>query len=265
MLLAFDELVFEYPGGLRAVDGVSGRLEAGQLITVIGPNGAGKSTLLRLLNGLLRPLSGTVSLDGRPLSLHTHRERARAVAMVPQWLASLPEVRVRDFVLGGRYAHSSRFQGPTAVDRDRVEAALSACDAADLAERLLTRISGGQRQRVLIARALSQESPILLVDEPTNSLDPGHQYAVFELLAGLVEQGRSVLVVTHDLNLASQFSTSLLLLDQGRVVTRGTAQAVLVPPVLEPIYGSDLTFGRLPAPNAARERPFVLPWRSDRA
>ena len=264
MLLEFDDLAFEYPGGLRAVDGVSGRLDQGELITVIGPNGAGKSTLLRLLNGLLQPLAGSVKIGGRPLWLHAHRERARLMATVPQFLSSLPEVRVRDFVLGGRYAHLNRWQGHSALDRERVVAALHACDAADLSERLLTRISGGQRQRVLIARALAQESPILLVDEPTNSLDPGHQYAVFDLLAGLVRDGRSVLVVTHDLNLASQFSTSLILIDQGRIVTEGAAREVLVPSVLGPVYGSDLTFGTLPAPDGSRVRPFVLPWRSVR-
>ena len=261
MKLEFEQLVFDYPGGLRAVDGVSGSLEPGEFKSLIGPNGAGKSTLLRLLNGLLVQKSGSVRMDGSKVDALAHRERAQKMACVPQYLASLPEVRVGDFVMGGRYAHRRSFRGYTAQDRTFVREALSACDAADLEGRMLTRISGGQRQRVLIARALAQEAPLLLVDEPTTSLDPGHQYSVFELLRGLVRQGRSALVVTHDLNLASQFSTSMMLLDHGKVVTYGTPGEVLRPEVLEPVYGSDLTFGSLPGPDGGEPRPFVLPWR----
>ncbi|MFH0943911.1 MAG: ABC transporter ATP-binding protein [Planctomycetota bacterium] len=260
MRLEFEQLVFDYPGGLRAVDGVSGSLEPGEFKSLIGPNGAGKSTLVRLLNGLLAQKSGSIRVDGSPLDALTHRERARLMACVPQYLASLPEVRIGDFVLGGRYAQRRRWRGYTGQDRTLVRESLAACDAADLEERMLTRISGGQRQRVLIARALAQEAPILLVDEPTTSLDPGHQYAVFDLLRGLVRQGRSALVVTHDLNLASQFSTMMMLLDRGQVVIHGTPQEVLRPEILEPVYGSDLTFGSLPGPDG-KPRPFVLPWR----
>jgi len=268
MHLEFHDLVFDYPsssggGALRALAGVSGELAKGELLSVIGPNGAGKSTLIRLLSGLESPTSGRVLIDGQPMRDLAHKERARLVAVVPQFLDTLPEMHVGDFVLGGRYAHLSRWRGPAATDRRAVRSALESCDCEGLEGRLMTQLSGGQRQRVLVARALAQEAPFLLVDEPTTSLDPAHQLAVFELLDGLVRGGRAALVVTHELNLASQFATSVSLLDQGRVVHEGKAAEVLTRSVLEPVYGPGLTYGQLPIVSGG-ERPFVLPWRGGR-
>ncbi|MFT4540567.1 MAG: iron complex transport system ATP-binding protein [Planctomycetota bacterium] len=264
MRLEYRDLVFEYPGmpgeaPTRAVNGLSGGLSTGEMQAVIGPNGAGKSTLVKLLAALEEAGEGSVLFDGSPLSELAHKERARKIAVVPQSLAAVPVVHVGDFVLGGRYAHLERWRGPQRSDREAVSRALTACDCEGLEGRLMTRISGGQRQRVLIARALAQESPFLLVDEPTNSLDPAHQLAIFELLGNLVREGRAVLVVTHDLNLASQFVHSMLLLDGGRIVCEGTPEKVLAREVLEPVYGRGLTYGSLPIPGG-ESRPFVLPW-----
>lgn len=261
--LRAEQLVFDYPGPLRAVDGVDLRVTAGELIAIIGPNGAGKSTLLSLFAGMQEPTAGRVFLGDRELTDCKPRERARAVAIVPQYLDRLPEVRVRDFVLGGRYAHLGAWGRARDHDREAVDSALQACDASTLADRMLTRISGGQRQRVLIARALAQEAPILLVDEPTNSLDPEHQLAVFELLARQTCEGRAVLVVTHDLNLASQFATRMVLMTNGRVAADGDAESVLRPEVLTDVYGDRLAYGRLPVPRDPAGRPFVLPWLKD--
>lgn len=258
--LRAEQIVFDYPGPLRAVDGVDLEVHAGEMIAIIGPNGAGKSTLLSLFAGMLEPVSGRVFLGGRELGDSSPRERAQQVAIVPQYLDRLPEVHVNDFVLGGRYSHLGAFGRHREHDREAVRAALDACDAGDLGERLLTRISGGQRQRVLIARALAQEAPVLLVDEPTNSLDPEHQLAVFELLARQTCEGRAVLVVTHDLNLASQFATRMVLLQGGRIAAQGDADAVLRPEVLSGVYGDRLAYGRLPVPWDPAGRPFVLPW-----
>lgn len=262
--LRAERLLFDYPGPLRAVDGIDLEVRAGELVAVIGPNGAGKSTLLSLLAGMLEPLAGRIWLGGKALADQPARERARQVAIVPQFLDRLPEVLVRDFVLGGRYSHLGAFGRQRAHDRESVQKALEACDAATLADRLLTRISGGQRQRVLIARALAQEAPVLLVDEPTNSLDPEHQLAVFELLARQTCEGRAVLVVTHDLNLASQFATRLVLLKAGRLEADGDANAVLRPEVLSSVYGDRLAYGRLPVAWDPAGRPFVLPWSDPR-
>ena len=255
-------LGFDYPGPLRAVDGLDLSLQPGDLLAVLGPNGSGKSTLLRLLAGLLRPTTGTVTLDGRPLAALAHRDRARAVAVMPQHLPPNLDVRVEHFVLGGRYARISRWSGAGADDRRAVAAALEDADVADLAGRPMGELSGGQQQRVLVARAVAQQTDVLLVDEPTTALDPEHQVGVFDLLARLSARGHATLVVTHELNLASQFATRLALLDAGRCVAEGDAEAVLRPDVLGPVYGERLHYGRLPEPDGGGVgRPIVLPWR----
>ena len=131
---------------------------------------------------------------------------------------------------------------------------------ADLADRPLPALSGGQRQRALVARALAQEARLLLVDEPTNALDPEHQLQVFDLIAGLADHGRAAVVVTHDLNLASQFATRVVLLDEGQKVADGPVGEVLVREVLEPVYGPNLRYASWSVPGGG-ERPVVLPWR----
>lgn len=251
---------YAYPGGVRALAGVDVTVDAGELVAVLGPNGAGKSTLLRLLAGLARPDAGTVLWDGQPVARAASRARARRIALVPQSLSALPEVAVRTFVAYGRYAHLGSFGRPRAGDRDAVDRALAEAELVDLAERPLASLSGGQRQRALIARALAQEAELVLVDEPTNALDPEHQLTVFELIAGLTCAGRAAVVVTHDLNLASQFATRAVLLADGRVAADGAIDAVLRREVLEPVYGPRLRYDAWPV--AEGRRPVVLPWRS---
>lgn len=259
-LLSTERLVFEYPGPVRAVDGIELAVESGELLAVLGPNGAGKSTLLRLLCGLLAPQQGAVRLCGTPLGELGFRQRARRLALVPQKLRSLPELTVETFVEGGRYSHRGLFGGGDGRDGEVVRQALRDCDVEGLGERMLDQISGGQAQRVLVARALAQEAELLLVDEPTSSLDPEHQIRIFELLARLTCEGRGVIVVTHDLNLASQFASRLVLLNGGRIVAEGDADSVLRREVLAPVYGDHLRFGSFPAPYGAGSRPFVVPW-----
>lgn len=258
-LLQAKGLAFEYPGPLKALAGADLELREGELLVVLGPNGSGKSTLLRCLAGLEVPLAGSVELMGEPVLATEVRERARRVAVVPQYLPGLPGVDVHDFVLGGRYAWLRPWRGPARDDLDAVAAALRSADAAELGARGLDELSGGQRQRVLIARALAQEARVLLVDEPTSSLDPEHQVAVFELLARLAGAERGAVVVTHDLNLASQFADRVVLMHRGRTVAGGTVDEVLRREVLEPVYGEHLHYGRIAAADG-RERPFVLPW-----
>jgi iron complex transport system ATP-binding protein len=252
-------VVHDYPGPLRALQGADLELRAGELLVVIGPNGSGKSTLLRCLAGLLRPSAGRVLLEGRPLRALRPRERARRIAVVPQYLPALPDLTVESFALGGRYAWLEPWRGPQVHDVEVVREALQDCDAGDLDQRLVGELSGGQRQRVLIARALAQEARALLVDEPTTSLDPEHQVRVFALLERLVRAGRAALVVTHDLNLASQFAHRIALVDGGRVVATGGVEDVLRRDVLEPVYGPHLYYGRASGPSGGG-RPFVLPW-----
>ena len=255
-VLTADGLHFAWPGGPPAVVALDLALARGELLAVIGPNGAGKSTLVRLLAGLLRPDRGTVRLEGRSMAGLGARERARHIAVVPQGLVAVPEVHVFDFVLGGRYGHLGPWRRSTQADLEAVRAAVEAADVAGGEDRLLRQLSGGQLQRVLIARALAQEAGVLLVDEPTSSLDPEHQIAVFALLERLVQQGRAGLVVTHDLNLASQFATRVLLMECGRCMATGPVPEVLRRSVLEPVYGDHLRYGDWPEGG----RPFVVPW-----
>jgi iron complex transport system ATP-binding protein len=254
---------------VRALVGVDLDLGAGDLLCVIGPNGAGKSTLVRVLGGLLVPRRGTVRLrprraGGATRELHelVPRERALEVAVVPQLPRALSDVRVRTFVAGGCYARLDFWGRLSPEDSRRVERALEAADVAELGDRLLDELSGGQRQRALIARAIAQDARVWLVDEPTTSLDPAHQLRVFQLLAGVAAEGRACLVVTHDLNLASQFSSAIALVDRGRLVELGTPDEVLRPEVLEPVYGRELAYGALPGPGGSAPKPFVLPWVS---
>jgi iron complex transport system ATP-binding protein len=254
------DLCFEYPGPIRAVAGLDLAIDGAELVCLIGPNGCGKSTLLRLCAGLLVPARGSVELEGGSACALAPRQRARRVALVPQYLPALPEVRVEDFVLSGRYARLARWNRVAARDEALVHDALEACDAAEFARRGLGELSGGQRQRVLIARALVQEAPLFLIDEPTNALDPEHQIRVFELLELSRSRGNTVVVATHDLNLAGQFATRLVLLANGRIAADGSASEVLRPELLTPVYGPHLCFGER-ALAAGGSQPFVLPWR----
>lgn len=251
-------LCFAYAPGVPVVSNVKLALVPGELACIIGPNGAGKSTLLKLLAGLLEPVSGAATMEGRNVRSLRPKERAREISVVPQSLPRVPESLVRDFVLGGRYGHFGTFGASSPHDLEVVERSLTQADASEFAERPLASLSGGQLQRVLIARALSQEAGNLLVDEPTSSLDPEHQLGVFGLLRSLTDEGRAGLVVTHDMNLASQYAHRIHLMKDGQFVASGIPGEILRPEVLAPVYGDRLRYGSWPTDDG--ERPFVVPW-----
>ena len=253
-------LEFAYRGGPRVVSGIDFEVGPGELVCVLGPNGCGKTTLLKLLAGLLRPDAGRVELDGQEIAGYGHKERARKLAVVPQALPSLPDITVENFVLGGRYGHLGLFSSESNRDHRAVGYALEAAEIGELGPRFLTELSGGQLQRALIARALAQEAEVLLVDEPTNSLDPEHQISVMELILRLARLDRALVVVTHDLNLASQFATRVELMRDGAVVARGPVDEVVRREVLEPVYGTNLRYGRWTGPGGKGERPYAVPW-----
>ncbi len=254
-------LAFAYESGPDVVRGVNLEVAAGEVLCILGPNGAGKSTLLRLLAGLLVPAAGSVCLGDKEIRSIRPRDRARRMALVPQALFALPSLTVGEFVSQGRYAHARLFRGPSPADRAAVQRALADADLGTLESRPLDALSGGQRQRALVARAMAQEPGVILVDEPTNSLDPRHQIQVFQVIAGLGCEGRAAVVVTHDLNLASQFATRLVLMDAGQIVADGSVHEVLRPEVLGPVYGPDLAFGSRRVDGWNEDRPYVIPWR----
>lgn len=256
-------LAFSHPQAERpAVREVSLAVSPGRLLAVVGPNGAGKTTLLRLLAGSLRPQAGHVRLDERPLGEFTARQRARALAVVPQSESSPFPVTVREMVTMGRYAHLGPWERAGGRDGSVVERALERCAVASFAERRLDELSGGELQRARIARALAQEAPVLLLDEPTAGLDLRYRMELFHLLRELRADGLAVLVVTHDLNLAARFADRLLFLDLGRVRAEGAPAEVLSCEMLEEVYGWPLRLVGHPGPGRDTGAPQTIPlWR----
>ena len=213
-------------GSTQALREVSFGVEAGEWVALIGPNGAGKTTALRALCGLV-DYDGTVLVDGRDTRTLSRRELARLAALVPQIPETPPGLTVAEYVLLGRTPHLGYFGSETREDRVAAERALDRLELRPLAERILTSLSGGELQRAVIARALAQDAPILLLDEPTTALDLGRQQQALELVHGLRDAGLTIVSTLHDLTLAGQYADRLVLLDRGEVVAIGSADEVL--------------------------------------
>jgi iron complex transport system ATP-binding protein len=212
--ISLQDVTFGYRPGDLVLDRVSLSLETGSLLAVVGPNGAGKSTLIGLLAGLLRPLSGSVIIDGRDIRSYKTHELARKVAVVRQEYAPAFGFSVTETVLMARIPHYGQLGFETQADRDLAAQALELTDTARFADRPLNQMSGGERQRVFIARALAQDTPIILLDEPTSFLDLRHQIGIYDLLRSIqLEKGRTIVAVTHDINLAVQYCDHVLLLE----------------------------------------------------
>jgi len=213
--------------GARVVDGVTLRVERGGWATVIGPNGAGKTTLLRAAAGLVR-YAGSIEVEGVEARDARPREWARRLALVPQIPLLPPEMTVAEYVLLGRTPHLGPLGREGARDRDAVAEAIALLGLDRLAARRLDALSGGERQRAVLARAIAQRAPVLLLDEPTTALDVGRQQEVLELVSTLRrERGLTVLGAMHDLTLAGQYADRLVLLADGRVAGEGSAREVL--------------------------------------
>ncbi|MBI1385056.1 MAG: ATP-binding cassette domain-containing protein [Rhizobiales bacterium] len=240
MQLEARDLEFGYPE--RSV----GRLEqfacgSGEVVCLLGPNGCGKTTLFKTLLGLLPALSGTVSLGGELLPALARRTIARRIAYVPQ-AGSVPfAYAVRDVVLMGRVAHRGLISGPSAGDHETVARALADLGIADLGDRDVPRLSGGQRQLVMIARAVAQDAPLIVLDEPTASLDFGNQATVLGEVRGLAERGVGVLLSTHDPDQAFAIATRVVLMQDGRIVASGAPDEVLTVENLLAVYGVRVT------------------------
>lgn len=214
-------------GDRVAVTGVDATVAAGEWLALVGPNGSGKTSLLRAVAGTI-PHRGVVQVDGVPVATMSPRHAAAAIAMVPQHRVLPDDMSVLDYTLLGRIPYAGYFgiEGPSDVAAAR--RALTRLDAADLAGRRLGTLSGGERQRVVLARALAQEAGVLLLDEPTTSLDVGHAQQVLDLVDELrVERGIAVIAAIHDLTFAAQYAGRLLLLDAGTVIAQGAPAEVL--------------------------------------
>lgn len=235
-MIRFEDLSVRY-GSALALAGVTGEAADGEWLGLIGPNGAGKTTLLNAVARLL-PFTGTMTICGRPSARLSRRDLARLVACVPQRPVLPPDLTVAEYVLLGRTAHIGYLGAESAADRRVCARVLARLDLAAMAGRTLSAMSGGELQRVVLARALAQEAPVLLLDEPTSALDLGRRMDALELIDQVRrERSLTVLSAIHDLTLAGQFADRLMLLAHGRIAAAGPAEAVLRADVLADHFG----------------------------
>ena len=231
----------------RVLDQVSLAVDRGELVGILGPNGSGKTTLLKVLAGALAPSSGSVTLDGRAIGGLSRREVARRIAFVPQDTHPAFDFTSLDIVLMGRFPHLGTFalEGPD--DLAIAHRALDATGMSSFDHRPFSTLSGGEKQRVVIAGALAQSPELLLLDEPTASLDSGHQIEVQTLLRRLnADRGATLVLSTHDLNLAAALCRRLVLLRDGVAIAAGPTEAVLTPDTVLALYGVDADVARHP-------------------
>jgi iron complex transport system ATP-binding protein len=258
MIFGTRNAVVRYRQGIPpALDGITMEVEGGSFYAVLGPNGSGKSTLMKVLLGVVPLESGEALVEGRAVGEWGRRELARSVGAVSQREGTAFPISVRELVAMGRYPHLGPLRPEGLRDREAVEGALAACDAEELAHRDVGTLSGGELQRVRIARALAQEPRALVLDEPTASLDIGHEMAILQLLREQADRGITVLLITHHLDLAARFADRLLLLDQGRVAAEGSALEVLTPEILEGVYRWPVAVEVDPATNSPRITPLT--------
>jgi cobalamin transport system ATP-binding protein len=227
-------------GGARVVDRLTYHVEQGEWVALIGPNGAGKTTALRAVAGLVG-YDGSIRVLDDDAGTAPRKRLARRVALVPQVPLIPGDITVRAYVLLGRTPHLGYFGSERRADHEAVDAALEQLDLTPFAQRRLDTLSGGERQRATLARALAQDAPLLLLDEPTAALDMGRQQQVLEIVDKLrTSRGLTVLSTMHDLTLAGQYADRLLLLDGGRLVAAGSADEVLTRALITEHYGAEV-------------------------
>ncbi|MEH1015731.1 ABC transporter ATP-binding protein [Micromonospora sp. CPCC 206060] len=248
------DLTLAYDGRV-VVDGVDVDLPTGRFTVIVGPNACGKSTLLRGLVRLLAPTRGAVLLDGTDISRVPTREVARRIGLLPQSPAVPAGLTVEALVRRGRFPHQGLLRGWTRADQEAVDRALDRAGIVALRSREVDELSGGQRQRAWIALTLAQETPLLLLDEPTTYLDIRHQFDVLDLVAGLVHEGRTAVAVLHDLNQACRYADQLVVMRAGRVVAAGPPAGVLTADLVTDVF--DLPCDLIPDPVTGT--PLVVP------
>ena len=236
-------------------EGISVEIPHNSFTAIIGPNGCGKSTLLRALARVISPAKGQVLLDEKDISTYKPKDVARELGLLPQTSIAPEGIRVADLVARGRAPYQSLIQQWRVSDEEAVNKALTATRLTELSHRFVAELSGGQRQRVWIAMLLAQQTPIMLLDEPTTFLDIAHQYELMELLRDFHEKGKTVVTVLHDLNQAARYADHLIVMKQGRVITHGTPEEVLTADMVREVFGLKAMI----CPDPATGTPTVVP------
>ncbi|MEU5162160.1 ABC transporter ATP-binding protein [Streptomyces sp. NPDC020875] len=227
----------------------------GSFTVVIGPNACGKSTLLRALAGLLPPTAGQVVLDGADIASYPPKEAARRLGLLPQTAIAPDGITVAELVSRGRYAHQRVLRQWSREDEQAVLDALTATGVADLSARRVEELSGGQRQRVWIAMVLAQETPLILLDEPTTYLDIAHQIEVLNLLHDLNLRGRTIVAVLHDLNQAARYASHVVAMKDGRITASGTPAETITADLVREVFG----LAGIVIPDPVTGTPLIVP------
>lgn len=248
-----------YRAQTEILHGIDAVIPEGELTVIVGPNACGKSTLLKTLARMLPTRAGGVLLDGKPISDYAPKAVARKLGLLPQGPSAPDGITVSDLVARGRYPHQNLLRQWTPQDEEAVIDALYAANVADLADRNVDELSGGQRQRVWVAMALAQQTPILLLDEPTTYLDIAHQVEVLDLTRRLHRDGRTVVLVLHELHLAFRYATHLIVMREGHIVAKGHPADIVTAGLIEEVY--DLPCQVITDPVSGR--PLVLPLDSE--
>jgi iron complex transport system ATP-binding protein len=232
------------------IDDITLTINQGAFVGMIGPNGAGKSTLLRLFCRILVPDKGTIRLYGDDLAMMTNKARAQQIAFVPQETHFALNFAVEDIVTMGRFPYLKPFEKLTSKDSDAIDNAFHQTQTEMFRTRPIMSLSSGERQRVVLARALAQEPKILLLDEPSSHLDIQHQHEIMESLRKLHDHGTTIIIVHHDLNLASLYCEHLIVLHKGKVFSRGDPEAILTREMIHTVYNTDVAIIKNPTANA---------------
>lgn len=236
-------------------DGLSVRIPDRSFTVIVGPNACGKSTLLRALARLLTPTGGAVTLDGKAITQYRAKEAARIIGLLPQSSIAPDGITVMDLVARGRYPHQGLIRQWSPQDQAAVEEAMRATNVSELRGRAVDELSGGQRQRVWAAMALAQQTPILLLDEPTTFLDIAHQIELLDLFSDLHAAGNTLVAVLHDLNHAARYATHLIAMRDGKVVAEGVPHEVVTSDLVREVFGLDCRVVEDPATGT----PLVVP------
>ncbi|MBD2809447.1 Fe(3+) dicitrate ABC transporter ATP-binding protein FecE [Xenorhabdus sp. Vera] len=235
MKLHIDNLTIGY-GNRPVLDALSLVLPSGKITALLGPNGCGKSTLLKCISRQLATKSGTILLKNKPITTFSSRQLSRCIALLPQHHLTPEGITVRELVSYGRSPWLSLWGRLSVEDKMRVEVAMEKTHIVHMAQRRLTDLSGGQRQRAFLAMVLAQDTPVVLLDEPTTYLDINHQVELMRLMGELKTQGKTVVAVLHDLNQASRWCDHLVVLADGKVMAQGTPEMVIQPELLRTVF-----------------------------